>query len=97
MSNKHPLMSWSSMDKYLNTKPEYKDEARQLISKELGFKPNLQASMASEIQIRGSIERFHKGELPKEQLEKFVKNMAKYIEDVILEKFPEQAHLVKKK
>lgn len=85
------------MDKYLNTKPKFKDEARRLISKELGFEPNLQASMVPEIQIRGSIERFHKGELPKEQLDKYIKNMAKYIEGVILEKFPEQAHLVKQK
>jgi len=90
-------MSWASMDKYLNTKPEFKEEARQLISNELGFEPNLQASMMPEIQIRGSIERFHKGELSREKLKKHVNTMVKYIEDEIIEKYPEQAHLIRKK
>ncbi|MEM9389273.1 MAG: hypothetical protein AAGA02_02295 [Bacteroidota bacterium] len=92
--NKYAWTSWSSMQRYIEHKREYKDETRTRISEALGFEPNLQASIVAEIQTRGSLERFYKGEVTQEQLDKYISNAVRYIKGAIREHCPEQAHLI---
>ena len=85
------------MDAYLSQNAEYKDQARAIFTKELGFEPNLQASMLPEIQLRNGLKKYDRGELKKEALDKYIQSQTRFIRHTIAKKHPEQDHLLDKK
>ena len=57
---------------YESENPEFKNEAKNLLTNFLGFKPDLHASWKQELNIRIALERVREGTLTSEQLKKQV-------------------------
>ena len=85
------LFDENSYEDYL---PDYKDIARQDLTKALGFEPDLRASMAAEVFHRSALFRFDNGELTEEKLKWQRQWRIESIRNLILQEVPEQAHLV---
>lgn len=92
--SKYPLMEWSAIKEYMNQNRAYKDEARQLITKQLGFAPNLQASRSIELGLRHSLKLLDKGEISRKKLQRELYNATLMVQRNILRYVPEQAHRI---
>jgi len=75
---------------------DYAEKARQIVCKELGFEPSLNASNLSELSLRKSLKRFDNGELTDKQINIHIGTFCNNVKLSILRSVPEQAHLIDK-
>ena len=92
--SKYPLMEWSAIEAYMSENIAYKDEARDLITQQLGFAPNLQASRSIEIGMRHSLRLLEEGKITQNRFNRETHNCVKMVQRNIIKYVPEQAHLV---
>ncbi len=92
--SKYPLMEWSAIEAYMSENIAYKDEARHLITQQLGFVPNLQASRSIEIGMRHSLRLLEEGKITQDRFNRETHNCVKMVQRNILKYVPEQAHRV---
>ena len=64
------LLNMDTLVHYESENPEFKNEAKNLLTNFLGFKPDLHASWKQELNIRIALERVREGTLTSEQLKK---------------------------
>ncbi len=76
---------------------EFKDKARRLIIKELGFEPNLRASLGFELLIRHMLKNVYIGKLSKKKLRQHLLVLCNATRDSIRRECPEQVYLLEKK
>ncbi|MEM6813260.1 MAG: hypothetical protein AAF600_02585 [Bacteroidota bacterium] len=79
MTEKMPSMTWDLIDRYLTKDADYKDASRKAIFGKLGFKPNLKASIISEIQLRSSVRRLEAGEITQEVFDRHLTHVSNYV------------------
>lgn len=88
--------TWEKLENlYLADNIEYKDQARKLISTELGFEPDLRASMEAELRLRKMLKRHAEGTMSEKTLSSNIEAYSNVIRARIKKNIPEQYHLVK--
>lgn len=94
MTIKPTVVKWSSLKRYFSERTEYANQARSLISEEIGFKPHIMASYYSEILLRNSLEVFDQGKITDTQLQKHIVAFSNNVRLKISRHIPEQTHLI---
>lgn len=95
-TQKIPPYEWPVLLDYYTKNIEYKDQALQRLTDEMGFEPALRASIIQQTFLRGSLKRFDEGALRANQLEHHIKEYCRIIRNWIPEKAPHQIPLLKK-
>ncbi|MEE9361961.1 MAG: hypothetical protein V3U92_05125 [Cellulophaga sp.] len=89
-------MSWQRFEKeYLVENVEFKDEARRILTKELGFEPNLRVSIGVELLLRKTLKWRAEGGLSDEKFNSRIELYANTTRSMIKDFIPEQYHFVK--
>lgn len=70
---------------YYQTDLTYKDQAREIVCKKLGYQPPIELSVLSELCIRSSLKRYDKGEFDKKSLDEKINFHTNVINSVLLE------------
>lgn len=94
MTDQIPPLRWSSLDRYFTERTEYAEKARQLITSQIGFEPDLRASEYSEILLRNSLELYNNGKISEKQLNNHISDFSNNVRLKILRHIPEQSHLI---
>ncbi|KAB8155093.1 hypothetical protein EZY14_004205 [Kordia sp. TARA_039_SRF] len=76
---------------------EFKDEAHQLIVKELGFEPIPQASKEAELLTRAMLKSLYSGKISKKNFKKGLIVNCNTVRGMIRKYYPEQVYLLEKK
>ena len=88
--------NWNKFHRYSENDLEYKEEARELICKSLGFEPPIHISMMAELTFRQNLRKIASGKISYLVLQEQIKIQT----DLIIQKFipqyaPELQKLVK--
>ena len=91
-------INWNKFHRYNNDDLEYKDQARSIICKSLGFEPPIHISVVAELTFRQNLRKIALGEISNEVLN----NQIEIQTDLIINQFipnyaPELQKLVKSK
>ncbi|WP_298511049.1 hypothetical protein [uncultured Kordia sp.] len=76
---------------------EFKEKARKLVIKNLGFEPNLKASLGIELLIRKLIKNVETGKISKKDFKECLEVFCNAIRGMIRRRVPEQVYLLEKK
>lgn len=87
---------WSDLLNYYTKNIEYKDQALQCLTDDMGFEPALHAIIIQQTFLRGSLKRFDEGALCADQLEHHIKEYCRIIRNGIPKYAPHQIPLLKK-
>ena len=87
-------MDWEWLEEYDTQDVEFAKEVRQMLSKVLGFEPNLKASYHSEMRLRNALKRNKSGELADHKLQLQLNSACIVVNEAVFRQVPDQAHLV---
>lgn len=89
-------ISWERFEKeYLVENIQFKDEARGLLIKELGFEPDLRASIGMELLLRKTLKWRAEDGLSDKKFSSRIELYANTTRSMIKHNIPEQYHFVK--
>jgi len=87
--------SWWVLEKfYLSDNLEFRTEARRIITKKLGFEPDIRISMNSELVLRKDLRKVAEGEISLEELNICADIYVNSVRELIQEQYPEYLHLL---
>ncbi|GAB5476341.1 MAG: hypothetical protein Mars2KO_44400 [Maribacter sp.] len=88
--------NWEKVKRYGESDLKYKDLARALLTKSLGFEPPVQLSMLGEVAIRKTLREIDEGQDKQKTLENKISIYTDVINNVIPRYRPEYNHLLTK-
>jgi len=86
--------NWQRIQDYAEKDLEYKEQAREIICKSLGFEPPIHISMLSELTLRQNLRNISNGKITKDTLDKSIEFQLDFIKTIIPKYAPELNHLI---